>query len=365
MYLFCFGNNPVLSEWELKSVLPRDGFSSHALGLSLPDKACEGEDFAQLQKKLGGIREIVWFHDYVFSSWEQAKLILQGWLKELPGREMTLVADHLPDQERKKMLDDVKTIMERKVRYRLDKRYLLQEKGIVFWWWEEQPGKYFFGMSVSQQDIDEYSQRDYGKPSRSMLRGMLPPKLAQIMINVAAGPENGVLWDPFCGTGTILIEAALMGKKCIGSDKDLAAIKATEENVQSLLDTTNKPLVDAVWQQDITMPWTEQMKGASYIVAEGYLGQPQSKKVASPADLRGFWQQVEPMYQKFFTRLSSSSIHTMVLATPVVGTEAGLSRLAIRTWNILFQAGWEKEFQADYMRPNQIVGREITKLRKS
>ncbi|MDB5178467.1 MAG: putative methylase, partial [Patescibacteria group bacterium] len=33
------------------------------------------------------------------------------------------------------------------------------------------------------QDIDWYSRRDYGRPARSAVVGMLPPKLAQILVN--------------------------------------------------------------------------------------------------------------------------------------------------------------------------------------
>jgi tRNA G10 N-methylase Trm11 len=52
---------------------------------------------------------------------------------------------------------------------------------------------------------------------------MIPPKLAQVMINLARRDEadfqDKILFDPFCGSGTILMEAYLMGiKNIIGSD---------------------------------------------------------------------------------------------------------------------------------------------------
>jgi hypothetical protein len=52
------------------------------------------------------------------------------------------------------------------------------------------------------QNIDGYSERDYGK-NRDMQIGMLPPKLAQIMINISSplplGEGLGVraFYDPF------------------------------------------------------------------------------------------------------------------------------------------------------------------------
>ena len=57
------------------------------------------------------------------------------------------------------------------------------------------------------QDIESYSERDMNR-DRSMTVGMMPPKLAQMMINMATRGEFGtIVWDPFCGLGTTLIEA--------------------------------------------------------------------------------------------------------------------------------------------------------------
>lgn len=45
------------------------------------------------------------------------------------------------------------------------------------------------------------------------------PKLARAMINLT-GIKKGILLDPFCGSGGILIEAGLMGMKPVGFDID-------------------------------------------------------------------------------------------------------------------------------------------------
>ena len=44
--------------------------------------------------------------------------------------------------------------------------------------------------TIYVQDISAYSQRDYGRPARDARVGMLPPKLAQIMINLAVGSQQ-------------------------------------------------------------------------------------------------------------------------------------------------------------------------------
>lgn len=83
------------------------------------------------------------------------------------------------------------------------------------------------------QPIEAFSARDYGRPARDAKSGMLPPKLAKIMINLARVPHDAVLLDPFSGSGTILMEAALMGySNLIGSDISKKAIADTKKNLQ-------------------------------------------------------------------------------------------------------------------------------------
>ncbi len=82
------------------------------------------------------------------------------------------------------------------------------------------------------QDIDAYTRRDMSR-ERSMKVGMMPPKLAQIMINLATkGNKTLSIWDPFCGLGTTLIEADHMGyEKLKGSDISPDMVSATTTNL--------------------------------------------------------------------------------------------------------------------------------------
>lgn len=85
------------------------------------------------------------------------------------------------------------------------------------------------------QPFEEFSEADYGRPGRDMVQGMLPPKLARIMINlvnVSAAKTDITLLDPFCGSGTIPTEALRMGfRNVIGSDKNAAAVDSTRKNI--------------------------------------------------------------------------------------------------------------------------------------
>ncbi|MBI4427366.1 MAG: methyltransferase domain-containing protein [Candidatus Magasanikbacteria bacterium] len=85
------------------------------------------------------------------------------------------------------------------------------------------------------QPFEEFSQRDYGRPGSDDKSGMLPPKLARILINLSQTPKDATILDPFCGSGTILTEAATMGHaNLIGSDISEKAIKNTKENLNWL-----------------------------------------------------------------------------------------------------------------------------------
>lgn len=90
------------------------------------------------------------------------------------------------------------------------------------------------GETLAVQPFKDLSLRDYGRPARDDRSGMLPPKLAQIMINLARrGGPAGVLVDPFCGSGTILSEAMLMGyTEIFGSDISPKAVEDSRTNCE-------------------------------------------------------------------------------------------------------------------------------------
>ena len=120
---------------------------------------------------------------------------------------------------------------------------------------------YFEGgtaLSTGTQNITAYAKRDQARPARDARVGMLPPKLAQILINLAIGQlkiqhsptpphchseasaEESTLriLDPFCGTGTILQETILMGYSAYGTDLDPRMINFSQRNLDWLLGNT-------------------------------------------------------------------------------------------------------------------------------
>ncbi|MBR2725300.1 hypothetical protein IKE97_01475 [Candidatus Saccharibacteria bacterium] len=88
---------------------------------------------------------------------------------------------------------------------------------------------------IGVQDIDAYRRRDQARPARDAKVGMLPPKLAQILINLC-GPlkPDAVVLDPFCGTGVVLQEALLMGYRAYGTDVNERMVEYATKNLNWL-----------------------------------------------------------------------------------------------------------------------------------
>ncbi|MEK7644285.1 MAG: DNA methyltransferase [Patescibacteria group bacterium] len=87
------------------------------------------------------------------------------------------------------------------------------------------------------QPIEDFVERDFGRPEADGKSGMLPPKLAKIMINLAEPKADDVILDPFCGSGTILTEALDMGfANLIASDHSPKAIEDSKKNTAWFLE---------------------------------------------------------------------------------------------------------------------------------
>lgn len=96
----------------------------------------------------------------------------------------------------------------------------------------------YLAQTIAVQDIDAYARRDQGRPKRDSFVGMLPPKLAQTIVNLAASQlepiTDNIVLDPFCGTGVVLQEALLMGYGAYGTDLEPRMIDYTHQNLEWL-----------------------------------------------------------------------------------------------------------------------------------
>ncbi len=106
----------------------------------------------------------------------------------------------------------------------------------------------FFGRLLFRTGRGEYEKRRPG--SRPFFHpGVMMPRIARAIVNIARVPAGGILLDPFCGTGGILLEASLTGIRAAGCDHDPLMVAGSLCNVPSAMvfraDARSLPVRDA------------------------------------------------------------------------------------------------------------------------
>ncbi len=160
---------------------------------------------------------------------------------------------------------------------------------------------YSVGRTLAVQAFKELSRRDYGRPARDDHSGMLPPKLAQIMLNLANVSEKNVILDPFCGSGTVLSEASLFGiKKLIGSDISPKAVADTKTNLEWLNKQTSGKDSEYKFFNVSATEIAQFVPAGSVdsVVTEPYLGPQRNLN-----DIRGTVKELEALYRASLAEL--------------------------------------------------------------
>lgn len=233
-------------------------------------------------------------------------------------------------------------------------------------------GNVIVAESTGAQNITALAKRDQERPKRDAFVGMLPPKLAQMMINMAVpidATHQRVL-DPFCGTGVILQEAALLNHAVYGTDLAEKMVKYSQANLEWLADTHHLTIdatvhggdaMDTKWQSPIDA-----------VVCESYLGQPFSAP-PSPAKLTDVRKNCNYIISTFLKNIGSQ----IAPGTPLC--------IAVPAWksinndfthlplvNDVESLGYERyDFkniehkELLYFREDQIVARELLVLIKT
>ncbi len=86
---------------------------------------------------------------------------------------------------------------------------------------------------ISQYEIDRkaFDRRKVAeRPFFSPIS--LHPRYARALINLTEAERGDTVLDPFCGTGGIVLEAALMGMRAMGSDIDPEMVKGCGRNLE-------------------------------------------------------------------------------------------------------------------------------------
>lgn len=250
--------------------------------------------------------------------------------------------------------------------------------------------KTIIGQTIAVQDIDKYAARDQARPYRDAKVGMLPPKLAQIIINLAVGKlERNIdcspkelsknikissskrltLLDPFCGSGVILQEAALMGIDIYGSDNSDIMVDYSMKNIAWLrdrfavdIDSSRFEVADATQNR-----WPHEF---DVIASEIFLGKPLTS-LPEEHVLNKVIAECDFLFNKFLINIATQkkSGFKMCLAVPAWKTKNGFKHL--KTLDKMADLGYNRvkfEFSSTkdliYHRSNQTVARELVVLER-
>lgn len=253
------------------------------------------------------------------------------------------------------------------------------------------------GRTVGIQDIDAYTQRDMEKPVRDTGVGLLPPKLAQVLLNLGTwlvrekygrlgGPAEKsslLVYDPFCGTGVIPMECLLQGWPVLASDISLKAVNGATKNldwIRKVAGIAKRDVPSAVWKQDAGKPFdfsAAKRVGITdrpdVIVTETTLGPPFSAQ-PTVREAERSRSEVERTEAEFLRNARACLPGTPVAcAWPVWFTSKGPVRLE-KIWSVLAelkftailppgtQPSEPRRTSLLYQRPDQFVGREIVLL---
>ncbi len=271
------------------------------------------------------------------------------------------------------------------------------------------------GKTEAVQPFKELSFRDFGRPSRDDRSGMIPPKLAQIMINLSAAARsqpsknsvmlerlptqagsdsisfscqqdsigrsapsrmtNAIILDPFCGSGTILSEAILMGyTNLIGSDNSPKAIADTDKNLKWIAANFSVTNTKIRLFLSTAQSLAQKIKAHSLdaIITEPYLG-PQRGNV----DQQKIKLELEKLYseaiQQFAKILKDEGVIVMVWAVfknprqdlTITPNIKGFKIISPISSQIKKRLALTNRDTIIYGRPGQKVWREIVVLKKT
>lgn len=86
--------------------------------------------------------------------------------------------------------------------------------------------------------------------------GVIMPRMARAIVNLSLIRRNERMYDPFCGTGGLLLEGKILGADVLGSDADPRMVKGCLANLGGglvlLADATRMPLCDAAVDAVVT-----------------------------------------------------------------------------------------------------------------
>jgi tRNA G10 N-methylase Trm11 len=237
----------------------------------------------------------------------------------------------------------------------------LLKNGVEIDLFKQANGAILVGRTRAVQAFGAFTTRDYGRPAVDAKSGMLPPKLARMMVNLARQPQTATILDPFCGSGTVLQEAWDLGYRDLyGSDASDKAITDTRKNLDWLGAQTVKLTISPA--QDLILNQLLPPKTIDAIIFEGWLGPTTPTENRLPNIIRETTKLYQAVWPVLAQLLRPGGIIVAALPCWQIGNKS-LQTLPLST--IYNKTGLR--VLADplvYRRPQSIVGRHIVQLKR-
>lgn len=238
--------------------------------------------------------------------------------------------------------------------------------------------KTLLAQTLFVQDIEAYAARDQARPARDARIGMLPPKLAQILVNLAAGPirqrvddpSRIRVLDPFCGTGVVLQEALLMGYSVMGTDIDKRMVDFSKKNLRWLFE--KYPNLQGQVDVELADATNYHWPGFSIVASEVFLGRPLNSLPESDK-LKQIVGDANTIIKKFLANLSAQLKpgQALCIAVPAWRRHDGkiitlplIDQLTDMGYNYLDLKTVRRE-ELIYYREDQVVARQLLRLQKA
>ncbi len=95
-------------------------------------------------------------------------------------------------------------------------------------------GNALYGYTAFASDVDGFQERDFGRPYQDPTVTM-GPRLARTLVNLCGLSRGKTILDPFCGLGTILQEALMLGCNVVGVEISSSEVARCRENLGWLM----------------------------------------------------------------------------------------------------------------------------------
>lgn len=149
----------------------------------------------------------------------------------------------------------------------------------------------FIARTIAVFNPSLHESRDVGRPEKDYMN-VVSIRLAKILVNLAQ-PKHTLL-DPFCGYGTILQEALLMGYDVFGIDNNPGVVSACKKNLLWLGRSHKLVAKWRVFCNDARNS-SKVLSSVDSVASEPYLG-PFLKKIPSRDEALGIVAELEPLY---------------------------------------------------------------------